>query len=323
MPVYVNLALALLVLALACSQPDEEFTPIRSTPSFSPAGPDDSVGAFCDGDFLENARREAEPVHRFRDELNRAKLPLECSWIPHPPYLAHATSNIQDPQVMRLLLDGGADPNEFQDTGDLDGTTLLYWLVDSFPATGKAAPYLPPRVRDWSIEDRIQNHMEMMEVLLEYGADPLLGHEGGHVPLELHLSILDPNPKVVELLLAYSPHMEKDGELAGNLMLGALITGADVEIIELLIRYGVSVETTPWEDPSTWLHSAAFLGVPDPAVYQIFIDAGVDVEALDEEGKTACDVAKEYEPLGGSTFLRRDADGNLPVPEEILSLLCR
>jgi ankyrin repeat protein len=58
----------------------------------------------------------------------------------------------------------------------------------------------------------------------------------------------------------------------------------DVAIARLLIEAGADVHL---RRPSTLLHHR-----PTPELAQLFIDAGVDVNALDEAGQTPLDVAE-------------------------------
>ena len=141
--------------------------------------------------------------------------------------------------------------------------------------------------------------VESIRVLLEYGADPWLGaleaksavnsyftafrgsRDGGH------------NPEVIRLLLDHA-------EIGETILLGDRISGqgllmfmsawaeADAETIRVLLENGVPADFVH-EGGTTWLHLLTAFGT-DVEVFQLLLDKGADVGAVDEDGNTPCEL---------------------------------
>ena len=250
---------------------------------------------------------------------------------PHTTPLEYAAWYSLHPDIFRLLLEHGAEPNfhnyeaplatvartaaslanprnprEVLEQGLLDATSgeRQAWLESLEPAGAEAML------------------VDSIKVLLEYGADPwpgafayfasfwFLDSEGGH------------NPEVVRLLLErggitetfYTGLEAVSGTwISGEalLMIFSVAARADAETIQVMLENGVAADLVV-EEGYTWLHILAEYGA-DLEVFQLLLDSGANFSAVDESGYTPCDLMGEAEWYGAGAGLE----------EDVRELLCR
>ena len=149
--------------------------------------------------------------------------------------------------------------------------------------------------------------IEIMEVLLEYGADASIRDYYGHSALHEYFltfygrALIDqagakPSPELVRLLLEHGNGVEqvREDESDGGyrMMFYALRGGADAETIKLLFEHSVEVDRVAGGG-RTWFHHVARYGA-DLEVYQVLLDVGVDPSVVNEDGATACNLFVEH-----------------------------
>jgi ankyrin repeat protein len=191
---------------------------------------------------------------REHPELARARLAAGGT----PLHLA-----VRHPDALRLLVEHGADPNA---RDDRDGATALHVAA-------------------------ADGHLDSVRILLDAGAD-VHGdgdlHDGGVIGWASRPG----NEAVVDLLLARG---------ARHHIFSAMAT-RDVDLVSRLVDADRDVlrrRRSRFENRQTPLHAAfappdgiGFLaGAPDYPMLQRLIELGADLEAEDERGRTALDVA--------------------------------
>ena len=91
--------------------------------------------------------------------------------------------------VMKLLLDMGAEPNKRKERGPFPGWTPLHFACFGGYLLGTVSPGY----------ERGNEHLEDIELLLERGADPTLRDDDGRIPL--YWVIGEPHQEVVNLMI--------------------------------------------------------------------------------------------------------------------------
>ena len=206
-----------------------------------------------------------------------------------PDALAAAIS-VNDPEAVRLLLVAGTDPREPLPAGALG---------ESY----EGRPPIPPVYA--AVE--FDCGLDLIQALLEGGADPTAAPAGGRSPYRE--ARRRGRAEVAAMLLAHGAVDDTgdidtfldacaraDGETARDLLrrrpdLLAQLTDEDhfvlvdaadhgrLEAVRLMVDLGFPLETHAGEDGATPLHAAAASGSVD--VVRLLIDRGADIEAPD------------------------------------------
>lgn len=130
----------------------------------------------------------------------------------------------------------------------------------------------------------------LVEPLVNAGADPALPDQSGQTPLDLALAYK--NLKAVRVLLQLAPRYKELEVTADGAMETAVLRG-ETEIARMLIVAGFNI-ATPTAEGSTYLHDAALKG--QKKMVQLLLDRGAPINALNRNGATALHDAA----LGGS-----------------------
>ena len=192
-----------------------------------------------------------------------------------------------NPDVVRLLLESGADANERY--GD-NGVTLLhlyyYGLFESSSSSGDAAA-----------------SPEIVRLLLVHGCDASVTPEddlfGGSILLWAML-------RLAERHMAMAGYLLDERELLGT---------PEPEVISLLLEHGASLAATG-PVGSTPLHLAPFTGSTEVAA--VLLERGADVAARDDDGETPLHYAMRSDAVGvvrlllerGAEASAQNHDGN-------------
>ena len=200
--------------------------------------------------------------------------------------LHYAAFYTDDPAILRVLLDAGADVNPQGNAG-----TPLHAAV----AYNTNLAIVPAITR----------------VLLDAGADVNAQDLLGFTPLHLATFRTRPDPTVVEALLDAGADVNAQDLLGFTpLHLATFRTRPDPTVVEALLDAGADVNAQ--EDLYSWtpLHYAARFS-RNPAVIEALLEAGADASARDSEGKTPWDYARENEALRGTDAWWRLREGEL------------
>ncbi len=234
-----------------------------------------------------------------------------------------------DPEIVRLLLENGADPSAKNDYGDwvmtgavalgfVHGPEILGLLLeyggnangrddfDDRPILHRAviqvARSANPEVAKSFQDDGIDvaaNSFELVELLLEHGADASARDEHGQSALFMYFGTLvqellnqgesrNADPKLVKLLVESGAEVAMEEEHDAWLVTYAMWAWGNAEILGLLLGHGVDASAR-YEGGNTLLHIAAGFGM-EPQVFQLLLHNGADIEATNSDGKTACDL---------------------------------
>ena len=195
-----------------------------------------------------------------------------------------------NPEVVRLLLEGGADATERY--GD-NGVTLLhlyyYGLLQSSSSSGDAAA-----------------SPEIVRLLLVHGCDASVTPDddlfGGSILLWAML-------RLAERHMAMAGYVLDERELLGT---------PEFEVVSLLLEHGASVAANGPRG-STPLHFAPFTGSTEVAA--VLLEHGADVSARDDDGETVLHYAMRSDAVGvvrlllerGAEPSAQNHDGNTPL----------
>jgi len=159
----------------------------------------------------------------------------------------------------KLLLELGADPN----ARDAHGNTLLHRLSDTT-----------------TVADAIQT----IALLLENGADVNLRNQKKITPLVS--AVNRGKPAVVESLLNAGAEVNVTDESKHPLVMSAIFCRPEkMEILKLLTAAGADVRTTDQYIGNPPLAKAVSVNVACPAAAEILLNAGVDPNARDRNGR--------------------------------------
>ena len=186
----------------------------------------------------------------------------------------HAASYFGNVEIVRLLLDHGADP-EANAEGSMGEKPLHKVSVGEYR----------------SQEDGVR----VGQLLLERGADVNTRRNDHQTPL--HLASYFGNVEIVRLLLDHGADSEANAECdygakpLHSLSCGKFKSQEDgVRVAELLLDCGAD-ENTRRDDLWTPLHLASIWGKLD--IVQLLIDRGAEVNAVDDFGKTPLHVVSQ------------------------------
>jgi ankyrin repeat protein len=261
---------------------------------------------------------------------------MEVDHEPHPEWesaIYGAAGIAQHPQLTRLLLERGADPNDEETPYHVVETydnTVMMILVERGQLNETSMTTLLLRKTDW-------HDYEGIKWLLEHGADPNRATRWGRTAFH-HAVLRDNSSDILEVLLEHGADPRLVAELpdtrqtAGPAMSGVAMAArrGRGDVLELIERRGIPVELRGVErliaacarpDSAKMRAIAehepelvrelvaeegqllvAFAGVGNTAGLEQLLDLGVDVNAVTEDGDLYFDVAKNSTALHSAAW---------------------
>lgn len=229
----------------------------------------------------------------------------------------------RDRRAVRELLEKGADP----DSRNQLGATALMWAVDDLENTRVLLEYgADPNLRSDEgftpllIAARWTQSAAVIKLLLEYGADPstrspdgltalagaaaaanydgivtLLNTNVDWKPVPVDLALRSRCDRCFQLLIAAASEQDLNNGLGIAARLG------NVEAVKMLLDRGAKAT-------SNVLRIAAGSDAGSPAAVELLLNFGADPNDVDDEGRTALDIAKRNGDTAIVKLLRhRDA----------------
>lgn len=223
-----------------------------------------------------------------------------------------------DPDVIKLLLDRGADVQAVDSIGE---NALFEAALGKSP---EIVALLVERGIPVNAESRYSETAlnagardgdpAVVEMLLDLGAD-IKGAEFG-ARTALHSAAANKNPDVAALLLDRGADLEATMDFFGGTALQIAAQAGALETAELLLDRGAEPNKADFSG-RTPLYSAALGG--DARMARLLIDRGADVEAADRQGHTPLDAAMRSRARSGAAavvelLLQRGADADKVAP---------
>ena len=285
-----------------------------TTPSVEPTG---SCGVLCTEEFWE----AGATVASVRAELVLGADPRAGNE-DGTPALAFAVIFGANPDIIKLLLDAGADPNAVD---DYSGVPALHMAVmlSAYASNPEAQSYVPG-----DGGDLVENTLKSLELLLERGADAGARDKYGQSALFLYFAgqvevflgadgspdLVGPDPRVVELLLSSDAEVTVESEADQMLLRYAMMVRSGPEVIGLLLDHGAGAAAMAADGDylGTPLHLAAMFN-PDPLVLELLLERGEDAAVPGPLGRTALHLVAligEAEPEAVRFLLDHGADVN-------------
>ena len=272
---------------------------------------------------------------------------METNHEPQPEWesaIYGAAGIAQHPELTRLLLERGADPNDGETPYHVVETydnTVMKILVESGKLNDTSMATLLLRKADW-------HDFEGIKWLLEHGADPNRATHWGRTAFH-HAVLRDNSIEIFEVLLAHGAdptlvaerpetHKPSSPELSG---VGMAARRGRGDVLELIERRGIPIELHGVErliaacarndaeivraiakkEPETVRELVAqggkllaeFAGVGNTNGVRQLIELGVDVNALTEDGDPYFDVAKNSTALHSAAWRARPATVKLLI----------
>ena len=125
-------------------------------------------------------------------------------------------------------------------------------------------------------------NLEMVRLLLEKGADINSRNNNDYTPLLA--AVLRENLEMVRFLLERGANF-----YAGKNGLAEVARRGNFEMVRLLIERGVDINNRHGDDDRTALHFAVIRS--QPTIVQYLVESGINVNARDNEGKSALNIA--------------------------------
>jgi ankyrin repeat protein len=261
---------------------------------------------------------------------------MEVDHEPHPEWesaIYGAAGIAQHPQLTRLLLERGADPNDEETPYHVVETydnTVITILVESGKLNETSMTTLLLRKTDW-------HDYEGIKWLLEHGADPNRARRWGRTAFH-HAVLRDNSSDILEVLLEHGADPTLVAErpdtrqTSGPAMSGVAMAArrGRGDVLELIERRGIPIELRGVErliaacarpDSATVRAVAehepelvrelvaeggqllvAFAGVGNTAGLGLLLGLGVDVNAVTEDGDLYFDVAKNSTALHSAAW---------------------
>ena len=236
------------------------------------------------------------------------------------PILVYAVMNPINPEVLRCLLESGADPNAEDDSGMSVLQSAVYYAAQRAE---------PENVKLWmghgvDIEER---YLRMVQQLLDFGADATFRDSFGQSALFIYLATLLENRTynadlgLVRLLLENGNQVTMENDSGLLVTTYAMRAGINAEVIRLLLEHGVDASLED-EYGSTLLHLAASYN-SSPEVFNLLLEKGVDVASKDDSGSTVLHLSVRNSDLtpqviillldSGADVNVKDQEGNTPL----------
>jgi ankyrin repeat protein len=195
--------------------------------------------------------------------VNLDERDIGSGWTP----LMNAAAGNENPEVIRVLLDAGADI----EASDRNGWTPLRHAAVS------------------------NENPEVVRELLVHGADFEARDNRGWTPL-MNAAQWSRNPGTCRVLIeaGADPNIHEGipyGERSGNtpLML-AVINGTSPEMVRVLIESGADLEARNRTEATALILAARYNS--NTKIVRVLLDAGADIRSCDFNGKTAYDFAQ-------------------------------
>ena len=223
---------------------------------------------------------------------------------------SHALHNARDPTLVKILLDTGADPNLRLYHDDCGRTPLFEAVMNGFAGNdGHCEPYLD--------NECLNSTLDLMQLLLDYGADPNAKQIGGETTLHKAVSLgeayvrllssrgadvnarndqqqsildlaVDTSDRMIDVLVEYKVDLDaKDSNGQTALLKAAQSESDGAARVEALIGYGADVHAKDLEGRTVLHH---LRGSTD-GTFRHLVESGVDVNAKDDSGATPMDFA--------------------------------
>ena len=223
---------------------------------------------------------------------------------------SHALHNARDPTLVKMLLDTGADPNLRLYHDDRGRTPLFEAAMNGFAENdGHCEPYLD--------NECLKSTLDLMQLLLDYGADPNAKQIGGETTLHKAVSLgeayvrllssrgadvnarndqqqsildlaVDTSDRMIDVLVEYKVDLDaKDSNGQTALLKAAQSKSDGAARVEALIGYGADVRAKDLKGRTVLHH---LRGSTD-GTFRHLVESGVDVNAKDDSGATPMDFA--------------------------------
>ena len=192
--------------------------------------------------------------------------------------LMYAARNSQNPEVLRILIEAGAQVNRQNERGE---TPLLLAAGSSNFGLGSA-----PK----------------LELLLEFGADVSAKNQVGMTALMM--AARENGVAEIEALLGAGAEVSATDQFGRTSLMHAAMLGSEPLVVRRLVEAGAdpNARTVYGETPLTL---AARSRNATPAVVGALLDLTEEVGATDDTGKTAWDYMQENATLRGSAVYRQ------------------
>ena len=301
----------------------------------------DALTYLCFARYLRLDRARSDAFVATAKALLDAGASANTGWTevdhqPHPEWesaIYGAAGIAQHPQLTRLLLERGADPNDEETPYHVVETydnTVMKILVESGKLNQESMTTLLLRKTDW-------HDYQGIKWLLEHGADPNRATRWGRTAFH-HAVLRDNSSEILEVLLEHGADPTLVAErpdtrqTAGPAMSGVVmaVRRGRGDVLELIERRGIPIELQGVErliaacarhdsakmraiaehEPELLCELVvqggqllvAFAGVGNTAGVGQLLDLGVDVNAVTEDGDPYFDVAKNSTALHSAAW---------------------
>jgi len=169
----------------------------------------------------------------------------------------------------------------------------------------------PDPARGFSVLISSLEHLEILNLLLDHGADPNMSDGNGLSPLSYAVDLATlTGPEPFKRLVAAGARLDERGP-RGETTLHYAANGGDLEVVKFLLEQGMDVNAKDDRGMSPLMHSVFSSGLPkDKApieVVRFLIAHGADIDAKDRKRQTAYDWASTgiFKGRPGEDELRR------------------